>query len=104
MTVELRSTPDILAALGKERTKQQFLVGFALETENELANARQKLERKNLDLIVLNSTRDAGAAFGSDTNVVTMIDRRGTAAKLPQLPKFDVATEILNKVRSLAGR
>lgn len=101
MTIELRSTPDILRALGTKKSKKQVLVGFALETENELANAKIKLEKKNLDMIVLNSTKDAGAAFGVDTNVVTMIDRKGTAKKLPVMPKFDVAVEILNTVVTL---
>lgn len=98
MTIELRSTPDILRALGEKKSKKQFLVGFALETENEIANARLKLEKKNLDMIVLNSTKDKGAAFGVDTNVVTMIDRSGTANKLPVMTKFDVAVEILNAI------
>ena len=101
MTIELRSTPDILRSLGEKKTKKQILVGFALETENELANAKLKLEKKNLDMIVLNSTKDKGAAFGVDTNVVTMIDRKGTAKKLPVMSKFDVAVEILNTVVKL---
>lgn len=98
MTIELRSTPDILRSLGEKKPKKQFLVGFALETENELANAKSKLEKKNLDMIVLNSTKDKGAAFGTDTNVVTLIDRTGTAKKLPIMTKFDAAVEILNAI------
>ncbi|MBP6673270.1 MAG: bifunctional phosphopantothenoylcysteine decarboxylase/phosphopantothenate--cysteine ligase CoaBC, partial [Bacteroidetes bacterium] len=101
MTIELRSTPDILRALGEKKTKKQILIGFALETENEIANARLKLEKKNLDMIVLNSTKDEGAGFGVDTNVVTMIDRSGTTNKLPVMTKFDVAVEILNTVVKL---
>ncbi len=97
MTMELRSTPDILRALGEKKTKKQILVGFALETENELANAKIKLQKKNLDLIVMNSTKDKGAAFGSDTNVVTLIDTKGNVSALPKMPKFDVAVEILNR-------
>lgn len=101
MTIELRSTPDILKSIGEKKSKKQIIVGFALETENELANAQQKLQKKNLDLIVLNSTKDKGAAFGTDTNVVTLIDRKGTVKKLPKMPKFDVAVEILNHIKTI---
>ncbi|MFA6468800.1 MAG: bifunctional phosphopantothenoylcysteine decarboxylase/phosphopantothenate--cysteine ligase CoaBC [Bacteroidota bacterium] len=101
MSIELRSTPDILQTLGKKKSKKQLLIGFALETENELENARLKLQKKNLDLIVLNSAKEKGAAFGSDTNIVTLIDKNGTATKLPKMPKFDVAVEILNAIRSI---
>ena len=98
MTIDIRSTPDILKMLGEKKSKKQILVGFALETENELSNAQSKLQKKNLDLIVLNSTKDKGAAFGTDTNIVTLIDKKGTVNKLPLLPKFDVAVEILNRI------
>ncbi|MFA6438622.1 MAG: bifunctional phosphopantothenoylcysteine decarboxylase/phosphopantothenate--cysteine ligase CoaBC [Bacteriovoracaceae bacterium] len=101
MTMELRSTPDILRTLGEKRTKKQRLIGFALETTNELEHAKEKLSKKNLDLIVLNSTRDAGATFGYDTNVVTLINANGTVKKLPKMPKFDVAVEILNAVKQM---
>lgn len=98
ISVELRSTPDILRSLGEKKKKNQYLIGFALETENELSNARQKLVKKNLDMIVLNSTRDRGAAFGADTNVVTVIKKNGETNKLPLMSKFDVAVEILNSL------
>ncbi len=101
MTIELRSTPDILRSLGEKKSKKQILVGFALETENELSNAQQKLYKKNLDLIVLNSTKDEGATFGTDTNIVTLIDNKGTVNKLPKMQKFDVAVEILNEIKTL---
>ena len=78
-----------------------MLVGFALETADEVKNAKEKLKRKNLDLIVLNSTRDEGSAFGSETNVVTLIARDGKPEKLARMPKFDVAAEILNRVARL---
>jgi phosphopantothenoylcysteine decarboxylase/phosphopantothenate--cysteine ligase len=74
MTLELERTLDILSSLGKAKT-HQFLVGFALETQNEIANAKGKLEAKNCDMIVLNSLRDSGAGFGHDTNQVTLIER-----------------------------
>ena len=97
LTLQLRSTKDILKSLGESKGKK-ILVGFALETENELAHAKEKLAKKNLDLIVMNSTNDEGAAFGSDTNVVTLIDKNGTTIKLEKMAKFDVATEILNYI------
>ncbi len=101
LLLQLRSTPDILRSLGEKKKKKQLLIGFALETENELTNAQQKLQKKNLDLIVLNSTNDEGATFGTDTNIVTLIDNKGTVNKLPKMSKFDVATEILNYVIKL---
>lgn len=100
LSIKLRPTPDILKTLGERKLKKQRLVGFALETENELSNAKAKLKKKNLDLIVLNSTRDEGAAFGTDTNVVTLIDKKGRVRKLPKMSKFDVATEIFNAISS----
>jgi phosphopantothenoylcysteine decarboxylase/phosphopantothenate--cysteine ligase len=98
--VKLIPTADILESIGKFKNGS-VVVGFALETENELRNAKDKLKKKNLDLIVLNSLRDAGAGFGGDTNVVTLIDKKGKVQKLPRLSKFDVANEILNRVKQL---
>lgn len=96
----LVSTTDIAKELGKNK-KSRIHVGFALETHNELENAKRKLSEKNFDYIVLNSTRDDGAAFGTDTNVVTIISNDGTADSLPKMSKFDVAMEILNRVARL---
>jgi phosphopantothenoylcysteine decarboxylase/phosphopantothenate--cysteine ligase len=98
LSLKLRSTPDILKSLGEKKSKRQLLIGFALETTNELEHAKEKLQKKNLDLIVLNSTKDKGAAFGVDTNIVTLIDNKSSVIKLPKMPKFDVAVEILDKV------
>jgi len=95
--VHLTTNPDILKNLGQKRNGG-VLVGFALETENELANAREKLKKKNLDFIVLNSLKDAGAGFGTDTNVVTIIDTGGKEERLPRMSKFDVANSILDRV------
>ena len=95
MSLELRSTLDILHDVA-EKKKSRRVIGFALETTNELEHAKIKLEKKKLDLIVLNSPNDEGAAFGTDTNVVTLIAKDGTARPLPKMSKFDVATEILN--------
>jgi len=100
LTLELQPTADILRGLGAKKNGT-VLVGFALETQDELKNAKDKLRKKNLDFIVLNSTRDKGSAFGSDTNVVTIIGKNGKIEKLARMPKFDVAVEILNRVVKL---
>ncbi len=97
LSLTLVKNPDILATMGKEK-KNQFLVGFALETENEVANAQSKLERKNLDLIVLNSLQDAGAGFKTDTNKVTLIDRAENLTEFALQSKSDVAKNILNLI------
>ena len=95
--IELEKTKDILASLG-EIKKNQFLIGFALETENEIENAKQKIQKKNLDLIVLNSLQDDGAGFGTPTNKVTFIDRKFTIEPMDLKSKSVVAQDILNKV------
>jgi phosphopantothenoylcysteine decarboxylase / phosphopantothenate---cysteine ligase len=100
LTLELKPTSDILRDLSSKKNGA-ILVGFALETQNELANAKEKLRKKNCDLMVLNSTRDEGSAFGAETNVVTLIGKNGKAEKLSKMPKFDVATEILNRLVKL---
>ncbi len=100
LTLELQPTSDILRGLGAKKDST-VLVGFALETQDEVKNAKEKLQKKNLDFIVLNSTRDEGSAFGSDTNVVTIISKNGKTEKLFRMPKFDVAVEILNRVAKL---
>src|SRR5690606_707305 len=94
LEIALKKTTDILATLGKKKTNKQTLVGFALETENELQNAQDKLQRKNLDYIVLNSMQDKGAGFGGDTNKVTMIDRKGETQQFELKSKKDVANDI----------
>ena len=100
MSLDLDPTTDILLELGAKKNGS-VLVGFALETEDELKNAKEKLRKKNLDLIVLNSTRDEGSAFGTDTNVVTLVTKSGKTEKLPKMSKFDVAVEILNRIAPL---
>lgn len=100
MTLELVQNPDILATLGGMKREGQTLVGFALETDNEEANAQRKLEKKNLDYIVLNSLRDAGAGFGVDTNKVYIIGRDGSRTESPLLSKQEVARLIINTVTS----
>lgn len=95
--LELTKTKDILKSLGQLKTSQ-FLVGFALETENEVANAKGKLKSKNLDLIVLNSLRDPGAGFASDTNKVTLINKEGVYKEFDLKSKDEVAADIFNYI------
>ena len=94
-SLQLTKTKDILASLG-EIKKDQFLVGFALETQNEEENAKLKLKKKNLDLIVLNSLRDKGAGFKTDTNKITLISKDNKVIPFPVKPKKEVAKDILN--------
>lgn len=96
--LKLKKTKDILAELGKHKTKKQILVGFALETNNEVANAKQKLQKKNLDFIVLNSLRSKGAGFGFDTNKITIIDKAGVQTDYKLKSKTEVAHDIVQKV------
>jgi len=103
LTLELKPTTDILARLGEMKQKGQFLTGFALETDNETANARKKLQNKNLDLIVLNSLNDKGAGFGTDTNKVSMISANGTIKDTLLLSKVKIAEEIVNTIVTLTG-
>ena len=99
MRIELKRTKDIAKELGASKGGR-ILVGFALETDNEEANAEGKLERKNFDFVVLNSLRDAGAGFRGDTNKVTLIDRNGREEH-PLMSKVDVARVIVDKIEKL---
>jgi phosphopantothenoylcysteine decarboxylase/phosphopantothenate--cysteine ligase len=101
LTVELTNTRDILKALGQEKRKGQLLVGFALETNNEKENAREKLARKNADMIVLNSLKDEGAGFGHDTNKITIFERNGNEIPYDQKPKQQVAHDIVDRIVNL---
>lgn len=96
-TIELQKNPDILASLGQKKDKQ-FLVGFALETQNEIENAKSKILRKNLDLIVLNSLNDKGAGFGQPTNKVTFIDKEFNIEQMQLKSKEEVAKDIVRKI------
>jgi len=95
LTLELQPTQDIAAALGAVKRKGQVMAGFALETDDELANARKKLKKKNLDLIVMNSLQDAGAGFRVDTNKVTIIDRHHGLTAYDTKSKREVAEDIV---------
>lgn len=99
-SLQLRGTPDILQTLGGKKDGR-VLVGFALETEDEIQNAKIKIQKKNLDLIVVNNPRVEGAGFETETNVVSIIDRNGTVQKFEKMSKFDVAMAILDRVVSL---
>ncbi len=94
--LRLKPNPDIAAELGRRKRAGQLLVGFALETNDEESNARAKMEKKNLDFIVLNSLRDAGAGFRCDTNKVTVIGREGSSVEIPCKPKTEVAADIVD--------
>ena len=99
--IKLVKNPDIAAALGKIKQKNQILVGFALETDHELENAKDKIERKNLDAIVLNSLRDKGAGFGVNTNKITVLTAGGDTKNYPLKTKQEVASDIIDSIISL---
>jgi phosphopantothenoylcysteine decarboxylase/phosphopantothenate--cysteine ligase len=98
MTLEMTTTTDIAATLGQNKRSDQRLIGFALETHDEMHNAQRKLQSKNLDMIVLNSLQDAGAGFGTETNKVTLIYADGTKKDLPLLSKQEVADYIIDQI------
>ncbi len=98
LTVMLQPTQDIAAALGATKKKKQVLVGFALETDNELNNAKDKMKRKNFDFIVLNSLQDKGAGFRVDTNKVTIIDKHNGITAYDTKSKKEVAKDIIEAI------
>jgi phosphopantothenoylcysteine decarboxylase/phosphopantothenate--cysteine ligase len=95
MEIELVKTNDILADIGKKVTAKQYLVGFALETNDEVAYAKEKLKKKNANLIVMNSLRNPNAGFGVDTNEVSLFDKNGSITNLGLKSKTEIANEIL---------
>lgn len=99
-SIKLVPTIDILADLGKNKSNTQILVGFALETENELDNARKKMEQKNLDIIVLNSLRDIGSGFGYDTNKVTILTKNGDDIVTDLKAKEEIAQDLLSVIKN----
>lgn len=103
LSIELARTVDIAASLGQEKRAGQINVGFALETNDETAHALGKLERKNLDFIVLNSLRDSGAGFGHNTNKVSILRRDGTRTDFDLKAKTAVATDIVDEIVRLSG-
>jgi phosphopantothenoylcysteine decarboxylase/phosphopantothenate--cysteine ligase len=103
-SLHLVKTPDIALALGNRKREGQWLVGFALETHNEMENAKAKLVRKNLDFIVLNSLRDEGAGFGTDTNKITLIWRNHKVSEFGLKSKASVASDITDAIIELTNR
>ncbi|MBK8414213.1 MAG: bifunctional phosphopantothenoylcysteine decarboxylase/phosphopantothenate--cysteine ligase CoaBC [Bacteroidetes bacterium] len=105
LQLDLIPTTDILATMGKAKKDSQFLVGFALETDNELQNAMSKLEKKNLNMIVLNSMKDSGAGFNSDTNKITIIEKNNkTTTPYDLKSKKEVATDIVDHLISCLSK
>jgi phosphopantothenoylcysteine decarboxylase / phosphopantothenate---cysteine ligase len=100
LSLELKRNPDIIAEIGKNKGNR-ILVGFAMETQNLLANAREKLKKKNMDLIVANNLQEEGAGFRTDTNIITIIDRTGKAEYFEKMTKIEAAEEILNRVQKI---
>jgi phosphopantothenoylcysteine decarboxylase/phosphopantothenate--cysteine ligase len=102
-TIEMQHTTDILRATKAKRRTNAIIVGFALETDNVIANGKQKLRDKWLDLVVVNDATEAGAGFGGDTNRVTLVDKEGAEEVLPLLSKSEVADAILDRIERLAN-
>lgn len=100
--LELIKTKDIAYELGKLKKAGHIHVGFALETDNEMENAQSKLEKKNLDMIVLNSLQDPGAGFQHNTNKVTIVDKSGNVVKFDLKSKTDVAGDIIDYIEKLS--
>jgi phosphopantothenoylcysteine decarboxylase/phosphopantothenate--cysteine ligase len=100
LSLELKRNPDIIAGIGKNKGNR-ILVGFAMETQNLLANAREKLKTKNMDLIIANNLQEEGAGFRTDTNIITIIDRTDKAESFEKMTKIEAAEEILNRVQKI---
>ena len=103
LSLELERNPDIIAEIGKNKGNR-VLVGFAMETQNLLANAAEKLTEKNMDLIVANDLKEEGAGFRTDTNIITIIDRTGKSESFGKMTKIEAAGEILNRVKKIINR
>lgn len=101
LVIRLKPTTDIAGTFGREKRKDQLFIGFALETHDALENAKRKLEKKNLDLVVLNSLEDEGAGFGTETNRITMIDNKGRVEAFGLKKKSEVARDIVEKTINL---
>ena len=98
LSIEFKKTKDILSAMSKRKTSKQFLVGFALETENEIENAKLKLNQKNLDMIILNSLNNKGAGFEFSTNKITIIEKGNNIIDFKLKHKRDVAKDIISNI------
>lgn len=103
LSIELIKNPDILSEIGHNKKNGQIIVGFALETSNEMEHAREKLKKKNLDIVVMNSLRDEKAGFGYETNKVTLISASGKTASLGLKSKSEVASDLVDAIIELSG-
>lgn len=101
MKIELERTKDILMALGEIKKENQILIGFAAETDNVVEYAKDKLRRKNLDMIVANDVKKSGAGFGTDTNIVTIVDKEANTQEIPMLSKNEVAKIVFDRISEL---
>lgn len=101
LSIELVKTKDILREVGVNKKENQVIVGFALETNNELEHAQSKLERKNLDLIVLNSLKNEGAGFQHDTNQITILDKQNKITNYELKTKIEVAKDIIDYIENM---
>lgn len=104
LTIELVKTKDIALELGKTKKQNQIVVGFALETDNEMVHAHEKLKKKNFDFIVLNSMNDKGAGFQNDTNKITIIDKNGNVTTFDLKTKKEVAVDIVSYVQKIRNK
>ncbi len=102
ITIALEKTKDILKTLGERKKTNQLLIGFALETENVIENAKEKLQRKNADMIIANECSDRNPAFSTEENKITILDRKGNAKEFPKLNKHAIATVIIDSVIDFA--
>ena len=102
ISISLVKTTDILAEMGARKADHQLVVGFAVETENELINAKEKLEKKHLDMIILNSLNNKGAGFQHDTNKITIIDRQNNTIDFELKDKSEVAKDIILNIIKLS--
>ena len=100
--IKLKRTKDILKELGNRKTDKQFVCGFSMETENMLENSKEKLTKKNIDMIVANNLKTEGAGFGTDTNVITLITKESTE-QFPIMSKEECAHKIIDKILELKG-
>jgi phosphopantothenoylcysteine decarboxylase/phosphopantothenate--cysteine ligase len=100
LNIRLERNPDIISEIGRKKG-DRILIGFAVETENLIENARNKMVEKNMDLIVVNDVTQHGAGFQTDTNIVKILDREGGVEELPILDKIEVANRILDRIRAI---
>jgi phosphopantothenoylcysteine decarboxylase/phosphopantothenate--cysteine ligase len=101
LSIELERTQDILKELSRLKKKKQIVVGFSIETEDEIKNSREKLFSKNLDMIVVNNPLKKGTGFEADTNQITILKKNGKVLNYPLKSKFEAANDILNQLKNI---